>query len=52
MIKSILKWFDLMSTFKKMAKSENITFSVVYSLLKRKGKAYVFENIFKIPWQM
>ena len=25
------------------------TYSVVYSLLKIKGKAYIFENIFKIP---
>ena len=36
-----------------MAKSDDrqrhFTFSVVYSLLKKKGKAYVFENIFKIP---
>ena len=31
----------------------DFTFSAVYDLLNRKGKAYVFdvfENIFKIPW--
>ena len=28
---------------------DDFTFSVVYNLLKIKGKAYVFENIFKIP---
>ena len=29
---------------------DDFTFSIVYSLLKIRGKAYVFENIFKIPW--
>ena len=56
MIKSILNWFDLISTFKKwqtaMIDKDDFTFSVVYSLLKRKGKAYVFENILKIPNNM
>ena len=28
---------------------DDFTFSVVYNLLKIKGKAYVFEIIFKIP---
>ena len=28
---------------------DDFTFSVVYNLLKIKGKAYVFENILKIP---
>ena len=32
-----------------MIDKDDFTFSVVYSLLKRKNKAYVFENIFKIP---
>ena len=32
-----------------MIDKDDFTFSVVYRLLKRKGKAYVFENFFKIP---
>ena len=31
---------------------DDCTFSVVYSLLKIKRKVYIFENIFKIPWNM
>ena len=32
-----------------MINKDAFTFSVAYSLLQRKGKAYLFENIFKIP---
>ena len=32
-----------------MIDKDDCTFSVVYSLLKIKSKAYIFENIFKIP---
>ena len=28
------------------------TFSVIYSLLKIKSKADIFENIFENPWNM
>ena len=31
---------------------DDYTFSVVYGLLKIKSKAYIFENIFKILWNM
>ena len=52
-----LNWLDLMSTEKKTSQTVTIdkddcTFSVVYSLLKIKSKAYIFENIFTIfKWQ-
>ena len=51
MIKSILNWLDLISVEKKTWQTATIdkddcTFSVVYSLLKIKSKAYIFENIF------
>ena len=32
-----------------MIDKDDYTFSVVYSLLKIKSKANIFENIFKIP---
>ena len=35
-----------------MTDKDDFTFSVVYSLLKIKIKAYIFENIFKIPQNM
>ena len=31
---------------------DDSTFSVVYSFLKIKSKAYIFKNVFKIPWNM
>ena len=31
---------------------DDCTFSVVYSSLKIKSKAHIFENVFKIPWNM
>ena len=57
MIKSILNWLDLIFTEKKTWKTATIdqddfTFSVVYSLLKIKSKAYIFENISKVSWNM
>ena len=57
MIKSILNWLDLISAEKKTWQTATVdkddcTFSVVYSLLKIKSKAYIFENILKIPWNM
>ena len=56
-IKSILNWLDLISTFKKMANSNDrqrqFHFLSCLQFAKEKGyKAYVFENIFKIPWNM
>ena len=54
-IKSILNWLDLI-TIKTlqtaMINKDDCTFSVVYNLLKIKSKTYIFENIFKIPWNM
>ena len=35
-----------------MIDKADYTLSVVYSLLKIKSKAYIFENILKIPWNM
>ena len=32
-----------------MIDKDDCTLSVVYSLLKIKNEAYIFENIFKIP---
>ena len=32
-----------------MTDKDNDTFSVVYSLLKIKSKANIFENIFEVP---
>ena len=56
MIKSILNWLDIISTEKKWQTAtidkDDCIFSVVYSFLKIKSKAYVFENIFKIPWNL
>ena len=57
MIKSTLNWLDQISTEKKtwqtvMIDKDDCTFSVVYSLLKIKTKSYIFENIFKVPWNM
>ena len=54
MIKLTLNRLDLISIEKKTWQTARIdkddcAFSVVYSLLKIKSKAYVFENIFKIP---
>ena len=56
MIKSTLNWLDLISTEKTSQtvtiNKDNCAFSVVYSLLKIKSKAYIFENIFTIlKWQ-
>ena len=53
MIKSTLNWLDLISTEKKTSQTVTIdkddcAFSVVYSLLKIKSKAYISENIFTI----
>ena len=46
MMKSILNWLDLISTEKKHGKQrwliDDCTFSVVYSLLKIKSKAYTY----------
>ena len=57
MIKSTLNWLDLTSIEKKTWQratidKEDCTFSVVCSLLKIKSKAYIFEKIVKIPWNM
>ena len=54
MIKSTLNGLDLISIEKKTWQTVTIdkdycTFSVVYSLLKIKSKAWIFENVFKIP---
>ena len=35
-----------------MIDKDDCTFSVVYSLLKIKSKANIFENIFEVPWNM
>ena len=57
MIKQTLNWLDLISTEKKTSQTVTIdkddcAFSVVYSLLKIKSKAYIFENTFTIfKWQ-
>ena len=56
MIKSTINWLDLIFIEKKkhgrQIGKDDCTFSVVYSLLKIKRKVYIFENIFKIPWNM
>ena len=50
MIKLTLNWLDLISTDKKtsqtvMIDKDDCIFSVVYSLMKIKSKAYIIENI-------
>ena len=35
-----------------MIDEDDCTFSDVYSLLKINSKVYIFENIFKILWNM
>ena len=35
-----------------MIDKDDFTFSVVYNLLKIKSKASMFENIFKIPYNL
>ena len=57
MIKLTLNWLDLTSIEKKtwqtaMIDEDDCTFSDVYSLLKINSKVYIFENIFKILWNM
>ena len=56
MIKSTLNWSDLMFVGKKLGRQrqsiKTIALSQLFSLLKIKSKANIFENIFKIPWNM
>ena len=57
MIKLTLNSSDIISIEKETWQTvtvdkDDCTFSVVYSLLKIKNKAYIYENIFKIPWYM
>ena len=57
MIKSTLNWLDLRFIENNICQTamidkDDCTFSVVYSLLKMKSKIYIFQNIFKIPWNI
>ena len=57
MNKLTLYWLDLIIEKKKTWQTATInkgdcTFSVVYSLLKIKSKANIYEIIFEKPWNM